>query len=122
MQATAAMNTNGDLGNWEYAGCVQDKRKPGQNLPGSQKKHNRKHSSIRARVEHDQAAVWIHQDPLPRTDEECRPGEHADGLGQPVPAALAVADGLRGNPLKMPLKADDEPQTEGIRQQNPAEC
>jgi len=24
----------------------------------------------------DQAAVWIHQDPLPRADEECRPGEH----------------------------------------------
>ena len=32
--------------------CVQDKRKPGQNLPGSQKKRNRKHSLIRARVEH----------------------------------------------------------------------
>ncbi|MDE2389527.1 MAG: IS5 family transposase [Betaproteobacteria bacterium] len=32
--------------------CVQDKRKPGQNLSGSQKKRNRKHSSIRARVEH----------------------------------------------------------------------
>lgn len=32
--------------------CVQDKRKPGQNLSKSQKKRNRKHSSIRARVEH----------------------------------------------------------------------
>jgi len=32
--------------------CVQDKRKPGQNLPGSQKKRNRKHFTIRARVEH----------------------------------------------------------------------
>jgi IS5 family transposase len=32
--------------------CVQDKRKPGQNLSVSQKKRNRKHSSIRARVEH----------------------------------------------------------------------
>ena len=32
--------------------CVQDKRKPGQNLSESQKKRNRKHSSIRARVEH----------------------------------------------------------------------
>jgi IS5 family transposase len=32
--------------------CVQDKRKPGQNLSSSQKKRNRKHSSIRARVEH----------------------------------------------------------------------
>ncbi|MBK7493840.1 MAG: IS5 family transposase [Nitrosomonas sp.] len=32
--------------------CVQDKRKPGQNLSGSQKKRNRSHSSIRARVEH----------------------------------------------------------------------
>jgi transposase, IS5 family len=32
--------------------CVQDKRKPGQNLSASQKKRNRKHSSIRARVEH----------------------------------------------------------------------
>ena len=30
--------------------CVQDKRKPGQNLSASQKKRNRKHSSIRARV------------------------------------------------------------------------
>lgn len=30
----------------------QDKRKPGQNLSESQKKRNRKHSSIRARVEH----------------------------------------------------------------------
>jgi transposase, IS5 family len=32
--------------------CVQDKRKPGQNLSASQKKRNRKHFSIRARVEH----------------------------------------------------------------------
>ena len=32
--------------------CVQDKRKPGQNLSVSQKKRNRKYSSIRARVEH----------------------------------------------------------------------
>jgi IS5 family transposase len=32
--------------------CVQDKRKPGHNLSASQKKRNRKHSSIRARVEH----------------------------------------------------------------------
>src|SRR4051794_14525098 len=31
---------------------VQDKRKPGHNLSASQKKRNRKHSSIRARVEH----------------------------------------------------------------------
>jgi len=32
--------------------CVQDKRKPGHNLSSSQKKRNRKQSSIRARVEH----------------------------------------------------------------------
>ena len=32
--------------------CVQDKRKPGQNLSVSQNKRNRKHSSIRARMEH----------------------------------------------------------------------
>lgn len=32
--------------------CVQDKRKAGQNLSSSQKKRNRKQSSIRARVEH----------------------------------------------------------------------
>jgi len=32
--------------------CVQDKRKPGQNLSGNQKRHNRKHSLIRALVEH----------------------------------------------------------------------
>jgi IS5 family transposase len=32
--------------------CAQDKRKPGQMLSASQKKRNRKHSSIRARVEH----------------------------------------------------------------------
>ena len=44
----------------------------------------------------DQAAIWIHQDPLPRADEECRPGQHADGLGQPVPAAQATDDDLRG--------------------------
>ena len=31
---------------------VQDKRKPGQNLSENQKKRNRKHSSIRARIEH----------------------------------------------------------------------
>ena len=31
--------------------CVQDKRKPGRNLSSSQKKRNRKWSSIRARVE-----------------------------------------------------------------------
>ena len=52
----------------------------------------------------DQAAVWIHPDPLPRADEECRPGEHADGLGQPIPAAQATADYLRRNPLKMPRR------------------
>ncbi|MCC8996541.1 MAG: transposase [Nitrosomonas sp.] len=51
MQVTPVMSTNRDFGSWEYAG-VQDKRKPGQNLSGSQKKRNRKHSSIRARVEH----------------------------------------------------------------------
>ena len=32
--------------------CVQDNRKPGRNLSSSQKKRNRKWSSIRARVEH----------------------------------------------------------------------
>ena len=32
--------------------CVQDKRKPGHELSSSQKKRNRKQSSIRARVEH----------------------------------------------------------------------
>jgi IS5 family transposase len=32
--------------------CVNDKRKPGKNLSASQKKRNRKQSSIRARVEH----------------------------------------------------------------------
>ncbi len=32
--------------------CVQDKRKPGHNLSSSQRKRNRKQSSIRARVEH----------------------------------------------------------------------
>jgi len=32
--------------------CVNDKRKPGKNLSSSQKKRNRKQSSIRARVEH----------------------------------------------------------------------
>ena len=44
----------------------------------------------------DQAAVWIHPDPLSRADEECRPGEHVDGLGQPIPAAQAAAHYLRG--------------------------
>ena len=32
--------------------CVQDKRKPGHDLSSSQRKRNRKQSSIRARVEH----------------------------------------------------------------------
>jgi len=32
--------------------CVNDKRKPGKNLSASQKKRNRKQSSVRARVEH----------------------------------------------------------------------
>lgn len=32
--------------------CVNDKHKPGKNLSASQKKRNRKQSSIRARVEH----------------------------------------------------------------------
>jgi len=32
--------------------CVNDKRKPGKNLSSSQKKRNRKQSSVRARVEH----------------------------------------------------------------------
>ena len=34
--------------NW----CVNDKRKPGKNLSNSQRKRNRKLSSVRARVEH----------------------------------------------------------------------
>lgn len=38
--------TFGDSG---YAG---DKRKPGQPLSSSQKKHNRRYSSVRARIEH----------------------------------------------------------------------
>ena len=66
----------------------------------------------------DQAAVWIHPDPLPWTDEECRPGEHADGLGQPVLAAQAAADYLRGVTAQNTLRADDEAQTGGIRRQN----
>lgn len=32
--------------------CVNDKRKPGKNLSSSQRKRNRKYSSVRARVEH----------------------------------------------------------------------
>ncbi|MDQ6997362.1 MAG: transposase [Mariprofundus sp.] len=32
--------------------CVNDKRKPKKNLSASQKKRNRKQSSIRVRVEH----------------------------------------------------------------------
>lgn len=36
--------------------CVQDKRKPGQNLSVSQNKRNQKHSSIQARVEH---VFWV---------------------------------------------------------------
>jgi len=48
---TPVMNINAGHGNWEYAG-VQDKHKPEQNLSGSQKKCNREHSSIRARVKH----------------------------------------------------------------------
>jgi len=49
----------------------------------------------------NQAIVWIHPNPLLRADEECRPGEHADGLGQPVPAAQATAGYWRRNLLKM---------------------
>ena len=68
----------------------------------------------------DQAAVWIHPDPLPRADEECRPGEHADGLGQLVPATQAIADYLRGESAQNTPMADDEAQTGGIRRQNAA--
>lgn len=32
--------------------CVNDKRKPGRNLSSSQKKRNRRYSSVRARIEH----------------------------------------------------------------------
>jgi IS5 family transposase len=44
--------TDVELGIWACVGAVNDKRKPGKNLSSSQKKRNRKQSSIRARVEH----------------------------------------------------------------------
>lgn len=69
----------------------------------------------------DQAAVWIHQDPLPRADEECRPGEHADGLGQPVPAAQPAADGLRDKSVQNTPAAGDEAEIGKIQRQNTAE-
>ncbi|MBP9101690.1 MAG: hypothetical protein KBF68_10050, partial [Nitrosomonas sp.] len=43
-----------------------------------------------------------------------RPGEHADGLGQPVLAAQAAADYLRGVSAQNTLRADDEAQTGGF--------
>ncbi|MBS0423887.1 MAG: transposase [Proteobacteria bacterium] len=61
--------------------CVQDKRKPGQNLPESQKKRNRKHSSIRARVKHVFRVITS------GNLDSLGPAPRADGLGQPVPAA-----------------------------------
>ncbi len=68
----------------------------------------------------DQAAVWIHQDPLPWTDEECCSGDYADGLGQPVPAAQAIAAYMRGKSLHHTTAADDEAETGGIGRQNAA--
>lgn len=53
--------------------CVQDKRKAGRNLSSSQKKRNRKQSSIRAGracVSGDQAVIRFHQDPPMGTGEE----------------------------------------------------
>jgi IS5 family transposase len=57
---------------------------------------------------------------LLRADEECCPGEHADGLGQPVSAAQAAVDYLRGESAQNTLTADDEAQTGGIWRQNAA--
>ncbi|MBS0422837.1 MAG: transposase [Proteobacteria bacterium] len=104
--------------------CVQDKRKPGQNLPGSQKKRNRKHSTIRARMEHV-FRVIKRQFGFIRTRyrglmKNAVQVNMLMGLAN-LYLLRAIADGLRGNPLKMPPKADDELQTEEIWQQNPAE-
>ncbi|MBX9895766.1 MAG: hypothetical protein K2Y09_11415 [Nitrosomonas sp.] len=66
----------------------------------------------------DQAAVWIHPDSLPRADEECRSGGHADGLGQFVPAAQAIAAYMRGESVHHTPAADDEAETGGILRRN----
>ena len=69
----------------------------------------------------DQAAVWIHPNPLPRDDEECSPGEHADGLDQFVPAAQAAVEDLNDLSEKSAqntLAASDETEIREIRRQN----
>ncbi|MDV6346451.1 transposase [Nitrosomonas sp. Is35] len=51
MRATPAMNTNADHGNWEYAGAYKINASPDR-ISRRVRRSNRKHSSIRARVEH----------------------------------------------------------------------
>lgn len=55
------------------------------------------------------------------TDEECCSGKHADGRGQPVHAARAIVDYLRGSPVHHTPAVDDKAQTGEIWRQNTAE-
>ena len=69
---------------------MQDKRKSGQNLSGSQKKRNRKHSSIRARVEYVFRVIkqqFVFTRTRYRGLMKNAVQVNIDGLGQPVPAA-----------------------------------
>lgn len=69
---------------------------------------------------------------LPQVDKECRPGKHANGLGQLVPAEQATVPNLMRNSLKMPQrqtmkhkqgksggKTPPKNELPGIRVQNP---
>jgi hypothetical protein len=59
----------------------------------------------------DQAAVRIHHDPLPWSDEEHRPGEHAGGLGKSLPAAQAADGPLRGAVRPLCPQTDEVAET-----------
>jgi len=106
--------------------CVQDKRSPDRISRRARRAKPEVFLNLGTGgtcIPGDQAAVWIYPDPLPRTDEECCPGEQLMGLVNLylLRRRLLTTWGGRISSKCPPPKADDEPQTEGIRQQNPAE-
>ncbi len=80
---------------------------PGRIYSGSQKKRNRKHSSIRARVEYVFRVIkqqFVFTRTRYRGLMKNAVQVNIDGLGQPVPAAQEIVGYLRGSPLKLSSK------------------
>ena len=75
---------------------VNDKRKVGKEMSASQKKQNKKNSSVRARIEHcfsqsDQMSIWLPKSPIQRTKKESGTSIHFIGIGQFVHAQRKIS-------------------------------